>query len=291
MHVSGAARSRRLTASVPVTYLIFDVLHLDGRSTITAPYRKRRALLDELALSGPSWRTPPALFGGGPAVLAAAREQHLEGVVAKQIESAYQPGARSRTWLKIKEPAHPGGAHRWMAPRAWTAGRQHRVTTARHPDPGRAALRRQGRHRVHHRLPCRPTTPTRTVGHEPLRAGRRRATSGCTGRALGHTRARRRGPVHRVDTRRATPAPRMARPATRQERRPGRPRNLTRTTLTGALPPSVPVPAIHPRPRRTSGSRQFRTFAWPATDAEATFALLVGQRSGAESRLARGRRR
>ena len=102
MHVSGAARIRRLTVSVPVTYFVFDVLHLDGRSTMSAPYRERRALLEDLGLSGPSWRTPPAWFGGGQAVLAAAREQHVEGVVAKQLESAYQPGARSRSWLKIK---------------------------------------------------------------------------------------------------------------------------------------------------------------------------------------------
>ena len=102
MHVSGAARIRRLTVSVPVTYYVFDLLHLDGRSTMSVPYRERRALLEDLNLSGPSWRTPPAWFGGGPAVLAAAREQGLEGVVAKQVESTYQPGARSRSWLKIK---------------------------------------------------------------------------------------------------------------------------------------------------------------------------------------------
>jgi bifunctional non-homologous end joining protein LigD len=102
MHVSGAARIRRLAVSVPVTYFVFDVLHLDGRSTLSLPYRERRALLDELGLAGPAWRTPPAWFGGGPAVLAAAREQHLEGVVAKQVDSAYRPGARSRSWLKVK---------------------------------------------------------------------------------------------------------------------------------------------------------------------------------------------
>ena len=102
MHVSAAARIRRLTVSVRVTYFAFDVLDLDGRSTMSAPYRKRRALLDGLGLSGPTWRTPPAWFGGGPGVLAAAREQHLEGVVAKRRESTYQPGARSRSWLKIK---------------------------------------------------------------------------------------------------------------------------------------------------------------------------------------------
>jgi bifunctional non-homologous end joining protein LigD len=102
MHVSNAGQLRRLTASVPVTYFVFDVLHLDGRSTLSAPYRERRALVESLGLSGPSWRTPPAWFGGGEAVLAAAREQNLEGVVAKGVESTYQPGARSRSWLKIK---------------------------------------------------------------------------------------------------------------------------------------------------------------------------------------------
>ncbi len=102
MHVTGAARIRRLAESVPVTYYVFDLLHLDGRSTMSLPYRERRALLEELGLSGPSWQTPPAWVGGGQAVLAAAREQHLEGVVAKQVDSAYEPGARSRRWLKVK---------------------------------------------------------------------------------------------------------------------------------------------------------------------------------------------
>jgi bifunctional non-homologous end joining protein LigD len=102
MHVTGAARIRRLAESIPVTYYVFDVLHLDGRSTMSLRYRERRALLEELGLSGASWQTPPAWFGGGQAVLAAAREQRLEGVVAKQVDCAYEPGARSRRWLKVK---------------------------------------------------------------------------------------------------------------------------------------------------------------------------------------------
>ncbi len=100
-HASGAARIRRAAGSAPVTYFVVDVLHLDGRSTLSAPYRERRALLDQLGLSGPSWRTPPTWLGGGPAVLATAREQRLAGVVAKQVESAYEPGTRSRHWLEV----------------------------------------------------------------------------------------------------------------------------------------------------------------------------------------------
>ncbi len=102
MHVSGTARARQLMRSVPVTYFVFDVLHLGGRSTLGLPYRERRELLESLNLAGPSWRTPPAWFGDGAAVLAASAEQGLEGVIAKRATSTYQPGRRSDAWLKVK---------------------------------------------------------------------------------------------------------------------------------------------------------------------------------------------
>ncbi|HET7398043.1 MAG TPA: non-homologous end-joining DNA ligase [Intrasporangium sp.] len=102
MHVTNPAQVRRLESSTPVTYLVFDVLHLDGRSTLALPYRERRRLLEGLGLDGRSWRTPPAWFGDGPAVLEAAAEQSLEGVVAKRLDSTYQPGRRSESWVKVK---------------------------------------------------------------------------------------------------------------------------------------------------------------------------------------------
>jgi bifunctional non-homologous end joining protein LigD len=102
MHVTGAAQIRRLTVQTPVTYLVFDVLHLDGRSLLDVPYVQRRELLESLALSGPSWQTPPSFTGDGAAVLAASREQGLEGVVAKRLDSTYFPGRRSDCWLKVK---------------------------------------------------------------------------------------------------------------------------------------------------------------------------------------------
>ncbi len=102
MHVVGEAAVRRLTKSVPVTFFVFDVLHLDGRSTLSLTYAERRVLLESLQLDGPTWRTPPAWFGQGAAVLAAAVEQGLEGVVAKRLDSPYKPGRRAETWLKVK---------------------------------------------------------------------------------------------------------------------------------------------------------------------------------------------
>lgn len=102
MHLQDAARVRRLAASTPVTYVLFDLLHLDGRDTTKLPYRQRRELLEGLGLSGPHWDTPPYTEGGGPRLLETSREQGLEGVMAKLLDAPYEPGRRSRAWLKIK---------------------------------------------------------------------------------------------------------------------------------------------------------------------------------------------
>jgi bifunctional non-homologous end joining protein LigD len=102
MHVTGGAQVRRLMTQTPVTYLVFDVLHLDGRSLLEVPYVERRRVLESLELSGPSWQTPPNFVGEGSAVLAASLAQGLEGVVAKRLDSRYYPGRRSDCWLKVK---------------------------------------------------------------------------------------------------------------------------------------------------------------------------------------------
>ena len=102
MHVTKPADVRRLAAQVPVTFLAFDVVHLDGRDPTALPYVERRALLDALELSGPAWQTTPWFRGGGRQVLAASVQQGLEGVVAKRLDSPYQPGRRSEAWIKVK---------------------------------------------------------------------------------------------------------------------------------------------------------------------------------------------
>jgi len=102
MHVVDPAKARRLSADVPVAFLVFDVMFLDGMLTTGRPYRERRRLLDGLDLGGPHMAVPPWYEGGGAEVMLAARDQRLEGVVAKRIESTYQPGRRSRDWVKVK---------------------------------------------------------------------------------------------------------------------------------------------------------------------------------------------
>jgi bifunctional non-homologous end joining protein LigD len=102
MHVKDPAAARRLADQIPCTYLIFDLLHLDDTSTLSLPYQERRRLLDGLRLAGSGWQTPPWFPGPGADVLAASREQRMEGVVAKRLASTYRPGQRSPDWVKVK---------------------------------------------------------------------------------------------------------------------------------------------------------------------------------------------
>lgn len=105
MHLRNPADVRRIMREVPVTYQIFDLLFLDGRLTTGLTYAQRRELLESLDLSGPHWATPPYHRGGGEEALAASRKAHLEGVVAKRLDSVYEPGQRSRAWIKVKNLA------------------------------------------------------------------------------------------------------------------------------------------------------------------------------------------
>jgi bifunctional non-homologous end joining protein LigD len=100
MHVLEPSSS--LLAEVPVRYYVFDVLHLDGQSTLHLPYQQRRELLAGLDLTGDSVRVPEHVVGVDPAqVTESAAAQGLEGVVAKRLVSPYRPGRRSPDWVKV----------------------------------------------------------------------------------------------------------------------------------------------------------------------------------------------
>jgi bifunctional non-homologous end joining protein LigD len=102
MHVSARAQARRLAAQTPVTLMLFDLLWLDGHSTMGLAYAQRRELLGAMRLEGEHWQTPEHVIEDGAALLLATSEQGLEGIVAKRLDSTYQPGVRSHGWIKVK---------------------------------------------------------------------------------------------------------------------------------------------------------------------------------------------
>jgi bifunctional non-homologous end joining protein LigD len=86
----------------PVTYVIFDLLYLDGRNLMAESYRRRRELLEDLELRGESWQTPGYSAGHARELLAASGKHGLEGIVLKRLDSPYAPGRRAGFWLKVK---------------------------------------------------------------------------------------------------------------------------------------------------------------------------------------------
>jgi bifunctional non-homologous end joining protein LigD len=103
MNIASAAQARQLAADIPVSYLAFDLLWLNGRSLLEEPYSRRRPLLEGLGLNAAHWQVPPSFTGeSGTDVQAVSREHGLEGVMAKRIRSRYEPGRRSAAWRKIK---------------------------------------------------------------------------------------------------------------------------------------------------------------------------------------------
>jgi bifunctional non-homologous end joining protein LigD len=102
MHLHDAKLVARVSKSEPVFYVLFDLLYLDGRSLMDEPYTNRRAVLEDLTLMGANWQITPAHVGEGTTMLASARQNQLEGLVAKRLDSPYRPGQRARDWIKIK---------------------------------------------------------------------------------------------------------------------------------------------------------------------------------------------
>lgn len=99
MHV--VAPTRALIDAYPVQFTLFDVLELDGTSLLRRPYGERREHLAELELGGDLVTVPPFWTGVRPAVLLdVAAQHHLEGIVCKRLDSTYQPGRRSSSWIK-----------------------------------------------------------------------------------------------------------------------------------------------------------------------------------------------
>jgi len=86
----------------PLVYYVFDLLEVEGESLADLPLVERRKRLERLLdRRNRSVRLSEA-FDDGAALLEAAEQQGLEGIVAKRLDSRYTQGKRTRDWLKIK---------------------------------------------------------------------------------------------------------------------------------------------------------------------------------------------
>ena len=89
--------------SIALTFVVFDVLRVEGADVVGHPYLERRATLERLELEGPAWSTSVG-FEDGHALFDAVCRHGLEGVVAKRHDSRY--GSNERGWVKVKNPSY-----------------------------------------------------------------------------------------------------------------------------------------------------------------------------------------
>ena len=98
---SSTSAVRRLAARHPAVFMAIDVLWLDGHTATGLPWENRRQLLERLELKGPSWQTPPVGVGASEGIAAVVEAQGLPGIVAKRIDSTYEPGETSPDWIAV----------------------------------------------------------------------------------------------------------------------------------------------------------------------------------------------
>ena len=141
---------------VPVQFLAFDLLWLDGQPLLDLPLVERRARLVEVLVETRDIRLSQVVEGAGTDFFEQVRALQLEGIVAKRAASPYRPGTRSHDWRKIKALCLQD-----CVIVGWTPGKGGRSATLGSLllavyDDGPAPLRRQRRHRLHPRVPGRP---------------------------------------------------------------------------------------------------------------------------------------
>lgn len=120
MHLDDRVRSAALAAEAPVSYAVFDVLEVAGKDVTGLALEDRRVLLEKLAIDA-DHVSVPAPYNDGEALLAQMIERGMEGVIAKRASSIYNPGRRTREWIKVK----PKPSQEFVIG-GWTDGTGHR---------------------------------------------------------------------------------------------------------------------------------------------------------------------
>jgi bifunctional non-homologous end joining protein LigD len=109
--------------SIPVTFVVFDVLRIDGHDVMCNRWSERRALLEELGVERSCVRVSD-VFDEGAVLFDGVVEHGLEGVVAKRRIGIYRPGYRG--WTKVKNPYY------WRRESEFDVIRRRRARVAAH---------------------------------------------------------------------------------------------------------------------------------------------------------------
>ncbi len=100
--ISDATRAEILRKTIPVTYVAFDLLHLNGKDLISKPLEERKARLKSILREGPHLLFGDHIEREGRRFYKEASKRGFEGIIAKRRDSPYLPGIRADSWVKVK---------------------------------------------------------------------------------------------------------------------------------------------------------------------------------------------
>ena len=101
-HIEDKTRIELLSKIMPATYVVFDVLHVDGKDLINLPLSERKKILNKAVKESSRVLKSVYVKEKGKKFFAEVKKKKLEGIMAKKLDSKYEIGKRSKDWLKIK---------------------------------------------------------------------------------------------------------------------------------------------------------------------------------------------
>lgn len=104
-HIEDVFRIKLLSESIPASLIVFDILYLDNKEITHLPLLERKRILSQILIENEHVFLCDYILKEGKKYFNEATKRGLEGVIAKDIESPYLTGKRSRYWLKIKKTA------------------------------------------------------------------------------------------------------------------------------------------------------------------------------------------
>ncbi|MDM7935258.1 MAG: non-homologous end-joining DNA ligase [Methanothrix sp.] len=102
-HQGRALGIEYLSYTMPASYIVFDILYASGEPVMGLPLSRRKRLLSEAVEESETVVLADSFPEHGEEYFRAALEMGIEGVMAKRLQSLYQPGTRSQDWIKIKK--------------------------------------------------------------------------------------------------------------------------------------------------------------------------------------------
>ena len=243
----------------PIVYFVFDLLEVEGEPLVELPLEERRKRLEKLLDKRNRTIRFSETFDDGEALLEAANQQSLEGIMAKRLGSKYLPGQALTRVAEDQGPRAAGVRDRRLHAREGQAPGDARLARARDVRGRRPRLRRERRHGLQRPRdrPAPEEAEAARAEHAAVQGRSEDAAREEGRRRLGRAEARRRGRVRRVDARRAPAGARVQGPAGGQ----GCDRGAARGA--GAVPGRDPQGQARASSRRTSTSSSGRTRGSP----------------------------